>query len=493
MSTTVNSSGEAALVPPAGPADAPVVTATSYARSACVLGVVHVGFGAFHRAHQAVYFDDYMAKTGDLSWGIGAVNLRPSDRENFQAAVAEIARNDGYYMQNISAEGAVTHRRVRSHIDFADWHQDPARSQGFLAQASVHLVTITITESGYYAGPDARLDLSDREIVSEVTGGKPHSIYGYLRAGLSQRMAANGAPITIACCDNMRRNGKMLRANLMRYLTACGDVKLATWVAENVAFPCSMVDRITPRSPASLGPDLSAALGRDIQAPVMAEAFTQWVIEATPGMPMPDLEEVGVTVTQDLDPYEETKIRVLNGGHTALTYLAALEGIHTFDAAMRAPHLYDHFQGFQTGEVLPALNRDLPRDLPFDTTEYLGAIDRRFKNRAIGDTIARICADGMAKFPLFIRPTLEGCFNQNITPNYAIRSIASWAVFAQHVAADRISFKYVDPRWDELKTLLETDEFVTAPVLWGDIPVKHPAFVERLRAAITELELKWPI
>ena len=324
---------------------------------------------------------------------------------------------------------------------------------------------------------------------AEIAGGTPQSVYGYLRAGLSQRVAATGAPLTIACCDNIRQNGKMLRRNLLTYLTACGDQDLADWVGKNVVFPSSMVDRITPRSPAELGPELSSLLGREITSPIMAEDFIQWVLQDSATAPMPDLAQADVTVTADVDPYEETKIRVLNGGHTALCYLAALEGVETYDAAMRVPHLNAHFHNFETKEVLPAITIDLP----FAKEDYLAAIARRFSNQAIGDTIARICADGMVKFPIFIRPTLLGCFEQGIMPIYAIRSIASWYVFAQHVAANKIPFKYVEPSWDDLKALLGTDAFLTNEQLWGDLPTTYPEFAVTLRQEIKELELKWPV
>jgi mannitol-1-phosphate/altronate dehydrogenase len=221
----------------------------------------------------------------------------------------------------------------------------------------------------------------------------------------------------------------------------------------------------------------------------MAEDFVQWVLQNTSRAAMPDLAQAGVTVTADVDPYEETKIRVLNGGHTALAYLAALQGVETFDAAMRVPDLHAHFQGFETQEVLPAITLDLP----FSKDDYLTAIAARFANQAIGDTIARICADGMAKFPIFIRPTLEGCLAQGIMPIHAIRSIASWYVFATHVEAGKIPFKYIEPSWDVLSALLGTDAFVTNRQLWGDLPETYPEFADTLRREIKELETTCPV
>lgn len=467
----------------------PKISATGYDRTACQVGVVHLGFGAFHRAHQAVYLDDYMEAAGDLRWGIAAVNLRGSESAQFEEAAQDIARHDGYFLKSHSADGAVALRRVRSHVQLTDWSVARAQAEALLSLASVHLVTITVTESGYYTDPNGALDLGDATIKAEIAGAAAQSVYGYLRAALAGRMAQTGAALTIACCDNIRQNGKMLHRNLLAYLEACGDADLAAWVAANIAFPCSMVDRITPRSPAALGVELSALIGRKVSAPIMAEDFVQWVLQDSAAGPMPDLALAGVTVTSDVDPYEETKIRVLNGGHTALAYLAALEGVETFDAAMRVPHLLAHFRAFEAREVLPALTLKLP----FSKKDYLASIESRFGNQAIGDTVARICADGMAKFPIFIRPTLEGCLAQDIAPEFAIRSIASWHVFATHVAAGKIPFEYVEPSWEQLQAMLGTDAFITSRQLWGDLPTHYPEFGATLRREIAELEAKWPV
>jgi len=388
-----------------------------------------------------------------------------------------------------AADGKVELRLVRSHVRFADWCLAPTKAEALLSLPSVHLVTITITESGYYTDAKGDLNLDDPVIQSETAGGPAQSVYGYLRAGLRHRLAKSAAPITIACCDNIRQNGKMLSRNLLAYLRACSDLDLADWTAQNVAFPCSMVDRITPRSPLALAAELSALLSDTVTSPVMAEDFSQWVLQDTAIGPMPDLAQVDVTVTPDVDPYEETKIRILNGGHTALAYLAALENVETFDAAMRRPHLYQHFRNYETREVLPALTLDLP----FSKSDYLESIDSRFSNQAIGDTVARICADGMAKFPIFIRPTMQGCLAQGITPVFAIRSAASWYVFARHVAAGKIPFAYIEPSWDDLKSMLGSEDFITSRQLWGELPATYPEFADNLRREIAELEAKWPV
>ena len=461
---------------------------TSYETDHCDIGIVHIGFGAFHRAHQAVFIDDYMQTSGDLRWGIAAVNLRGSESSVFAQHNA-----NGYLLKTVTPQGESTLRRVRSHRAFYDWALDAGGAEALFARDSVHMVTITVTESGYYTDPAGNLKGDDAAIVAELSAGgtaaSRTTIYAYLAAGLNARKQAGGAALTICCCDNVRHNGAMLKRNLLKYLELLGDASLVDWVTEQVRFPSSMVDRITPRATQELADSLSAETGEPVTHPVLAEAFTQWVLEDNFAGPMPDLAHVGVTITADVNPYEETKIRVLNGGHTCLSYLAALHNIETFDQAMRTPELFDHFWGYETQEVLPALTLELP----FSKQAYLDDIAARFKSEAIADTVARICADGFAKFPIFIRPTLEGCLSQGIMPQFGITSIASWHCFCQHVAAGRVPFDYNEPSWTELAVLIGTDDFVTSKQLWGDLPTTYPAFADAMRAEIKRMELKWPV
>jgi D-arabinitol 4-dehydrogenase len=181
------------------------------------------------------------------------------------------------------------------------------------------------------------------------------------------------------CCDNIRQNGKMLQRNLFAYLDIQGDSELADWVRSSVTFPCSMVDRITPRSTNALRLDVESHFGPSPFAPVMAEDFLQWVVEDDFIGVRPDLSKVGVTFTKNVDPYEEAKIRILNGGHTCLTYLGALAGHNTFDQVMADPALFAHFEEFERKEVLPALTESLP----FNKDQYLDQIIARFKNASM--------------------------------------------------------------------------------------------------------------
>ncbi|WP_368187089.1 mannitol dehydrogenase family protein [Aestuariibius sp. HNIBRBA575] len=462
---------------------------TSYDRNACKIGVVHLGYGAFHRAHQAVYLDDYMQVSGDLRWGVAAVNLRAGESNDF-ATNADV--ENGYIVKSFAPDGAEKLRQVRAHLSFHDWAVDPVDAENLLCNPDVHMVTLTVTESGYYGDAAGVLDPNAETIKTEIAGGPSRSVYAYLSAALNLRRIQIDQPITILCCDNIQQNGLKLRDNMMSYLSITGQDKLLNWMRNHVTFPCSMVDRITPRLTADMRHQIEADLGPQSAAPIIAEAFSHWVLERNFAGPMPQLDQVGVIVTDDVHPFEEAKIRILNGGHTCLTYLAALKGMDTFDAAMCDPELRAHFTAYETQEVLFGITFDLP----FDKSAYLADITARFGNQAIGDTIARICADGMVKFPIFIRPTLRDCLRQGHIPRHGLRSVASWYVFAKHVAAGRIPFKYVEPGWDEIVHLIKDpsmDRFVLSTKLWGDLPETYPEFARTLRASITEVETQWPV
>jgi len=186
--------------------------ATTYDRDACEVGIVHIGYGAFHRAHQAVYVDDYMQQTGDLRWGIAAVNLRAVDSDSFHNSTGP---NDGYVLKTAAPNGDVSYRKVRPHVAFADWATQRDEAEDLLSRASVHVVTITVTESGYYLNNDGSLDITDPVILSEVAGTMPSSVYGYLAGALAKRAKAVDKPISIMCCDNIRSNGQMLERNFL--------------------------------------------------------------------------------------------------------------------------------------------------------------------------------------------------------------------------------------------------------------------------------------
>ncbi|MEP4704765.1 MAG: mannitol dehydrogenase family protein, partial [Hyphomicrobiales bacterium] len=291
--------------------------ATNYDRAKCDIGVVHLGYGGFHRAHQAVYIDDYMQCTNDLRWGIAAVNLRASEAGSFEQ-VQKV--ENGYLLTTTTPDDVREMRLVRSHCQFLDWSKNAIEAENIVARSSVNMITITVTESGYYLNDDATLNIDDPIIAKEIEGISQQSIYAYLSLALRARYQANGLPINILCCDNIRSNGKMLERNFKKYLEVTGEHDLLGWIDENACFPCSMVDRITPRTSEALSQEITELFGAVGLNSINSESFKQWVVEDNFKAVMPDLPKVGTEFVADVDPYEEAKIRILNGGHTGICY-----------------------------------------------------------------------------------------------------------------------------------------------------------------------------
>lgn len=416
---------------------------TSYDKSECQTGIVHIGYGAFHRAHQAVYIDDYMEKTGDLRWGIVAVNLR---NEGFR----EI---DDYVMKT-----PTSYRMVRSHLDYIDWTKNRTIAKHLLTLPSVHLVTVTVTESGY-------------------TPGSP--LFEYLACGLRNRRT----PITIMCCDNIRQNGIVLETQFMAYLYQTNQYELVDWVRENVKFPSCMVDRITPRTTMQLIDEVESKYGGCGNTAIQTEEYTQWVIEDKFASDFPDLTQVGATVTRDLEPYEETKIRILNGGHTSMAYLGVLSGYKTFDQVMNDEKHRRHFKQLQNEEIIPSIDIELP----FDIHEYVDEVEERFSNSTNVDDLERICMDGFTKFHTFVVPSLRKCLETGKRPVYIYKSIAAWYIYAKRFARGCTKIRYNEPNWVLLEPLLvegNMDAFVSNERLWGDIPKTYITFSRDLKSIL---------
>ena len=460
---------------------------THYDRNLCRIGIVHIGYGNFHRAHQAVYIDDMMEKTGDLRWSIAAVNLRQSETASFNHSAN--AKN-GYVVKMIAPDGTESFRLVRAHSAFVDAPSHWEESLDLLTSEDVKVVTITVTESGYYFDEDSRLNIGEAAIAKSLNGENTETIYEYLAEALRRRAGIINKPITILCCDNMRSNGRFFKQALLTYLQAKGDVELADWVNGHVAFPCSMVDRITPKSTGILEREISAKFPDHQIAPVHTERYLQWVIEDDFAAEMPDLAEAGVQIVAEVEPFEEAKIRILNGGHSGLAYLGVLAGHKTFDQAMRDPNLAHHFDKFENEEVLPGLGSNIP----FDTNAYLAEIAARFENIGIADTLERICMDGYSKMALYIRPTLESCLEKGIIPEAGFDTIASWIIYARRCRDGISSIPYHEPYWDKLVPMLEKgqeEQLATDPNIWGNLPQRFDSFVLGIVSAIQRMDKKW--
>jgi D-arabinitol 4-dehydrogenase len=384
-----------------------------------------------------------MNKTGDLRWGIVAVNLI---NEGFR----EI---DDYVLKTPSS-----YKIVRSHLDYIDWTKNRTVAKHMLALPSVHLVTVTVTESGYAPGSP---------------------LFEYLACGLRNRKT----PITIACCDNIRQNGLVLETQFLAYLYQTNQHELADWVRENVKFPSSMVDRITPRTTDELRREVETLFPGFGHTAVQTEEYSQWVIEDKFASDFPDLTKVGVVITKNIEPYEETKIRILNGGHTSLAYLGALSGYRTFVEVMNDASHRKHFKKLQEDEIVPSIDIELP----FDIHEYVDSVEQRFSSATNLDELDRICMDGFTKFHTFVVPSLRKCLEHGKRPVQIYKSIAAWYIYSRKFARGCKRIKYNEPNWTLLEPLLRDgaiDQFVSNERLWGDIPKKYITFTRDLKSIL---------
>jgi len=451
----------------------------NYSKETIEAGIVHLGVGAFHRAHQAVYIDRLLAHDGQQNWGITGVNIRPQDSQAFARFVEQKGE---YVLKTMAADGETKYEHIRSIVQQIDGAQEPKKVDSTLADAKTQLVTSTVTEGGYYLDENRRLMLEHPAIKADIAGAR-NTLYTFLYAGLKLRSETSKAKITLLCCDNLRHNGELLETGLMHFLEAKQDSVLAQWVRQNVSFPCSMVDRITPKPSQKHVDDVRSRFGVDDHMTVMGEDFIQWVVEDKFAGKKPSLDLVGVQFVQDVVPFEEAKIRILNAGHTCVTYQAALKGLTYFDEAMRDEELKQYFTDFILQDSIPAIG-DSVVDLP----AYFDIIAQRFSNANIGDTVERICTDGYAKFPIFVFPTLEGAYRNGRIPNKTIQGIAGWFVFIQLSNQGKLKTPYHEPNKASL-TAFSDDEagiqaFATDRFLWGNVPTEHPDFVTELTKAI---------
>ncbi len=368
-----------------------------YGQSDLAAGIIHFGIGNFHRAHQAVYLDELFNTGTDHEWGLVGAGVLPSDETMRQKLEAQdwlttvVEQDSGHRTAHVTS----------SMIDYLK----PSDTEGTitrLADPAIRIVSMTITEGGYFIDPASGVfNPKHPAIIADAANIKaPKTVFGLILAGLMRRRDEGTAPFTVMSCDNIPGNGHVT-SDAVSGLATLIDPKLAKWVKDNVAFPNSMVDRITPATTDRERSLLATDFGVEDNWPVFCEPFKQWVLEDHFPTGRPALEKVGVTFVKDVAPYELMKIRILNGGHAAIAYPAALMDIHFVHEAMQEPLIRDYLTKLEREEIIPVLP-PVP-DMPFD--EYFDLIVRRFSNPKIGDTIQRLCQDGSNRQPKFILPT----------------------------------------------------------------------------------------
>lgn len=409
------------------------------------VGLVHLGIGAFHRAHQAVFTQDAFAVTGDDRWGICGVTQRSADVQ------AQLRPQDGLYGVLERGAGGAALAVVGSVREVVYPGAEPGVLAARLASPAVSVVTVTVTEKGYRRTGAGRLDLADPTVAADLRGGEPVSAVGRLVGGLAARAQAGGGPLTVVCCDNLTDNGRVLHGLVLDYCAAAGADDLAGWVEANVTFPATMVDRIVPATTATdraLGERL---LGLRDEGLVTAEPFRQWVIEDRFAAQRPAWDLAGAQLVADVAPFERMKLAILNGTHSTLAYLGALRGHRTITAAMADPGLAELAGRLIEEDVIPVLEPPPGTEL----ADYGQAVLDRFANPALAHRTTQVAMDGSQKLPQRLLATVRANRARGRIAEHALRGVAGWmAYLACPTGAAGLDLPVQDPLADRLTGLV---------------------------------------
>jgi fructuronate reductase len=409
-----------------------------YDRAGTRIGTVHFGPGAFHRAHQAFYFDRLLER--DKSRAVCAVSLKTASVRD------ALAPQDGLYTL-VELDARPTTRVIGAIREVLLAPQDAALVGRRLAAPDTSLVTITVTEKGYCLNGAGELDFDHPDIAHDLHNPEvPRSLVGWLVRGLQLRQQRGLPPWLVVCCDNLTDNGPTLRRAVVAFAARC-DRALAGWIEEWTRFPRTMVDSITPATDAALRSRVDEALGLHDAWPVQRERFVQWVVEETEFAGQPDWASVGVTLSRNVSAYERAKLRLLNGAHSTLAYLGLLTGLETVAQAMAQPALRSFVERLMVEDIQPTLTSPRGEEL----TAYRQSILQRFENPAMRHQLAQIAWDGSQKLPIRILGTVGDAIRARRPLGRLNVPIAAWMHFIRIRAATNTPI--VDPLHEQLTAL----------------------------------------
>jgi mannitol 2-dehydrogenase len=380
-----------------------------YDRAKVRAGIAHIGVGNFHRAHQALYIDRCLHLDGQEDWGIFGIGIRDG-ADARQKALALQHQDTLYTLTEYAPDGSTSVRVIGSIVDYLHAPENPEKALALLSDPAIRIVSLTITEGGYNIDEvTGEFALDEASVHHDLTdSGDPITVFGYVVEALDRRRRAGIVPFTIMSCDNLHHNGDVARRSFVSFARA-RDPHLADWIDAHVAFPNSMVDRITPSVPDEVRARVNAFSGIDDAVPVISESFLQWVIEDRFSAGRPALDKVGVLLRADVADYEDVKYRLLNASHTMLSYPAVLAGYHHVDEAMRNEGFFRYLKLFMERDVIPLLSA--PDGVSLQ--DYKDEVLARFCNSATSDQLLRIAHDGIAKMPVFLVKTLRDLVAQN--------------------------------------------------------------------------------
>ena len=429
-------------------------------------GIVHLGCGAFHRAHQAWYTQRAIEAAGG-DWGITGASLRGLD------VPAQLNPQNGLYGVLVLDDTARRVEIMGVIGEVLHAPSDPAALIARIGDKATRIVSSTVTEKGYCHIPaTGDLDVRHPDIVADLANpDKPRSVIGILVAGLARARDAGHAPPTVLCCDNLPSNGSVV-AKLAAQYAGLRDAKLRDWIECHVAFPCTMIDRIVPATTDDDRKAAAAITGVDDQGLVVAEPFAQWVIEDKFGGPRPAWDKAGAQIVPDVAPYERAKLRLLNGAHSALAYRGLAKGHTTVAEAIADPELLA-----ATRAIMKEAAATLAPVPGLDLDAYADALCARFANRGIRHRLIQIAMDGSQKLPQRLLGTISETLAAGRDAPEAIKAVAAWIGHVRREGA-----KLQDPLAAKLISLRGLDDFLACEAVFGTELPKNPRFTTPLRA-----------
>lgn len=461
------------------------VAVPRYDRREVTPGIVHIGVGGFHRAHQAMYLDALMNCGEALDWGIVGVGVMPGDRR-MQEVLA--AQDHLYTLVVKHPNGEREPRVIGAMLDYLYAPDDPEAVVERMADPAIRIVSLTVTEGGYNFHPvTGEFDLANPDVRHDLdVPTAPRTTFGLVVEALARRRARGLAPFTLMSCDNIQGNGEVARRMFVAFARA-RDPALAEWIEAEVPFPNAMVDRITPVTQAVDIEELAGEFGVEDAWPVVCEPFTQWVLEDHFICGRPAFERVGVQVVEDVEPYELMKLRLLNASHQALCYFGTLAGYRYAHEVCRDPLFVDFLLGYMRHEGSPTL-APVPG---VDLEQYRLTLIERFANPEIKDTLARLCAESSDRIPKWLVPVIREQLAKGGEIHRSAAVVASWARYAEGLDEQGEPITVVDRLKHELAALAAENRtrpgaFIENRELFGDL-AEHERFRQAYLMALTSL------
>lgn len=404
-------------------------------------GILHIGVGNFHRAHQQFYTNKLLEFEDQQQWGICGVCLLPSDEkiindlkaQNLDYTLTVCGRNETNQVYKIGS------------LNELIWGiEDPEAVKEKIADSNVKIITLTITEGGYNLDKETgKFLLADKKIQEDLRNTEnPSTVFGFIAEGLSRRKMRNNGGVTILSCDNLQHNGNTSKQAFTEFIQAW-DKDLAEWVKNHVTFPNSMVDRITPSTTSEDITRLNSSSGIADLAPVYCEDFIQWVIEDDFIAGRPEWERVGVEFTDDVTAFENMKLSLLNASHTLLSYPSFLMGYRKVDQAMENQNLQKFVRDFMDIDITPFV--PVPKNTNLE--EYKKTLLERFSNQSVSDQVARLCFDGISKFPVYITPNLDKMIKADADLTRLAFLIAAYRHYLKYKKDDKGNSYEVSEPW----------------------------------------------